>query len=34
MEEKKYEAPAAEELDITVFTGDGGNPDSGVGDLP
>lgn len=34
MEEKKYEAPAAEELDITVFTGDGGTLDSGVGDLP
>ncbi len=35
MEEKKYEAPAAEELDITVFTGDGGitDPTPG-GDIP
>lgn len=32
MEEKKYEAPAAEELDTTVFVG--GNPDSQDGDEP
>ena len=32
MEEKKYEAPAAEELDMSVFVG--GNEDSGTGDEP
>ncbi len=31
MEEKKYEAPAAEELDTSVYVG-GGNVDSGTGD--
>lgn len=34
MEEKKYEAPVAEELDITVFTGDGGTTDPIPGGEP